>query len=210
MAQRRLDDLCYNCLEKFSREHIKQCTMKGIYFLEIADREESGDEQQDDDMTISVCTLTSSRSSSTLQLAMVVHGVLLEALVDSRSTHLFMDATTTDRLGLRIEELPGLTVGVANGDRVRALGVCRDISICIDAEDFTINMYVICLGGYELVLGCEWLRSLGPMLWDLSCLTMAFCHHDHKVHWRSISARLSRVSPSLSLGTRCCCSWRSS
>jgi hypothetical protein len=31
MAQRRLDDLCYNCLEKFSREHIKQCTMKGIY-----------------------------------------------------------------------------------------------------------------------------------------------------------------------------------
>jgi hypothetical protein len=136
MAQRRLDGLCYNFPEKFSREHIKQCTMKGIYFQKIADQEESGDEQQDDDMMISVCALTGSRSSSTLQFATVVHGVLLEALVDSGSTHSFVDATTTDRLGLRIEELPGLTVGVANDDRVPALGVCRHISIRIDAEDF--------------------------------------------------------------------------
>jgi hypothetical protein len=200
MAQHRLDGLFYNCPEKFSREHIKQCTMKGIYFLEIADREESGDEQQDDDMTISVCALTGSRSSSTLQLATVVHGVLLEALVDSGSTHSFVDATTPDRLGLHIEELPGLIVGVANGDRVPALGVCWDISIRIDAEDFTVDLYVIRLGGYELVLGCEWLRTMGPILWDLSRLTMAFWHHDHKVHWRGISARLQPRLSTAELG----------
>ncbi|CAN6338741.1 unnamed protein product [Urochloa humidicola] len=34
MDQRRVDGLCFNCPEKlFSREHLKQCTMKGIYFL---------------------------------------------------------------------------------------------------------------------------------------------------------------------------------
>jgi hypothetical protein len=40
MAQQCLDGLCYNCPEKFSREHIKQCTIKGIYFLKVAGAEE--------------------------------------------------------------------------------------------------------------------------------------------------------------------------
>lgn len=31
MAQRRVDGLCFNCPEKFSREHARQCSMKGIY-----------------------------------------------------------------------------------------------------------------------------------------------------------------------------------
>jgi hypothetical protein len=211
MAQHRLDGLFYNCPEKFSREHIKQCTMKGIYFLEIADREESGDEQQDDDMTISICALTGSHSSSTLQLATVVHGVPLEALVDSGSTHSFVDATTPDRLGLHIEELPGLIVGVANGDRVPALGVCRDISIRIDAEDFTVDLYVIRLGGYELVLGCV----NGFVRWGPSCgISAASPWRSGTTTTRCIGAASqhasNRVSPPPSLGTRWRCSWRSS
>jgi hypothetical protein len=39
MTLHRLDGLCYNCPAKFSREHIKQCTMKVIYFHELDDVE---------------------------------------------------------------------------------------------------------------------------------------------------------------------------
>jgi uncharacterized 2Fe-2S/4Fe-4S cluster protein (DUF4445 family) len=39
MTLHRLDGLCYNCPEKFSREHVKQCTMKVIYFHELDDVE---------------------------------------------------------------------------------------------------------------------------------------------------------------------------
>lgn len=41
MAQRRLDGLYYNCPEKFSRNHIKQCMMKGIYLIEHTEAERS-------------------------------------------------------------------------------------------------------------------------------------------------------------------------
>uniref|UniRef100_A0A0A8Y1S4 Uncharacterized protein n=1 Tax=Arundo donax TaxID=35708 RepID=A0A0A8Y1S4_ARUDO len=35
MAERRIQGLCFNCPEKFSRDHIKQSTTKGIYLMEI-------------------------------------------------------------------------------------------------------------------------------------------------------------------------------
>jgi hypothetical protein len=33
MTRRCEGGLCFNCHEKFSREHLKQCSMKGIYLL---------------------------------------------------------------------------------------------------------------------------------------------------------------------------------
>jgi hypothetical protein len=35
MARRREEGLCFNCPEKFSRDHLKQCSKKGIYLLEM-------------------------------------------------------------------------------------------------------------------------------------------------------------------------------
>jgi hypothetical protein len=35
IACRREEGLCFNCLEKFSQDHLKQCSMKGIYFLKM-------------------------------------------------------------------------------------------------------------------------------------------------------------------------------
>jgi hypothetical protein len=34
---------------------------------------------------------------------------------------------------------------------------------------------------YEMVLGCNWLCTLGPIVWDFSCLSMAFWWLDHRV-----------------------------
>jgi hypothetical protein len=29
-----------------------------------------------------------------------------------------------------------------------------------------MDLYAIPLDGFDIVLGCEWLRKLGPILWD--------------------------------------------
>jgi hypothetical protein len=44
MIDRRVQGLCFNCPEKFSREHAKTCTMKGIYLLELDTIVPFGDE----------------------------------------------------------------------------------------------------------------------------------------------------------------------
>jgi len=88
MAQRRLEGLCFNCPEKFSKEHAKQCTGKGIYFLELdTEALASEDGGSDDDLQISVAAITGIQSSATLQLPTVVCDKTAAALVDSGSTH---------------------------------------------------------------------------------------------------------------------------
>jgi hypothetical protein len=46
-------------------------------------------------------------------------------------------------------------------------GVARDVALAIGMEEFTISCFGINLGGFDLILGVEYLRTLGPILWDL-------------------------------------------
>jgi len=64
MAQRRLEGLCFNCPEKFSKEHAKVCSGKGIYYLELGDDDASDDGTADDDIIVSVNAVTGIRTSS--------------------------------------------------------------------------------------------------------------------------------------------------
>nr|CAB3446888.1 unnamed protein product [Digitaria exilis] len=88
------------------------------------------------------------------------------------SGHPLENLALSHHLNLVMEAKPGLTVRVANGDRVPYAGVCRAALIVIDQEEFVRDLFVLPLGGFNIVLGCDWLRILGPILWDLKALTM--------------------------------------
>lgn len=182
MAERREKGLCFNCPEKFSKDHHRQCSMKGIYLLEM-DEGEDDDSINDDTVTISLHALTGIRTSKTMRLAVIIGGVTMSALVDSGSTHTFVATEAARRLGLSPTTKSGLNVMVANGDQVTSSGICSGIPIKIDSEDFITDCYVIPLVGYNVVLGVQWLRTLGPILWDFDKLTMSFWRDDHQVAW---------------------------
>lgn len=188
MAQCRLDGLCFNYPKKFSREHAKQCSMKGIYFMDLESVDDTSDGASEDEPSISINTITGIQSSSTLQLATVVHAIGLIALVHSGSSHSFIAENTAARTGLTSEPCPGLTVNVANSDHAPSSSICKDVVVHIGQEEFCINLFVIPLDDYELVLGCEWLCTLRRILWDFNRLSMAFWHQDHRVKWVGVNA----------------------
>ncbi|KAK3148782.1 hypothetical protein QOZ80_3AG0208590 [Eleusine coracana subsp. coracana] len=136
MAQRRLEGLCFNCPEKFPCEHAKSCIKKGIYYLEVQGAEDDEDNSSEEDMHVSMCAVTGIQSSSTLQLWTTILNNNLVSLVDSGSTHCFINTDTAHRLGLVLESHPNLTVGVANGDRVATDGVCKGVKVTLDKEVF--------------------------------------------------------------------------
>jgi hypothetical protein len=39
-----------------------------------------------------------------------------------------------------------------------------------------------------MVMGCNWLHTLGPIVWDFSRLSMAFWWLDHRVKWTGLGA----------------------
>jgi hypothetical protein len=72
---------------------------------------------------------------------------------------------------------------VANGDRVTSPGCCRNLSVSISNEQFIIDCYGLSISSYDMVLGVQWLESLGPVMWDFDSRTIAIVRNGHHVLW---------------------------
>lgn len=59
---------------------------------------------------------------------------------------------------------PTMRVLVANGDRMPYEGVTRDVVLATSMEEFSISCFGINLGGFDIILGVDFLRMLGPIL----------------------------------------------
>jgi hypothetical protein len=90
----------------------------------------------------------------------------LLALLDTGSTHNFIHAGTMRRIGLVMADSANLCVTEANGDRLPCEGVARNVPIRINLEDFSITCFGINLGCFDFILSVDYLRTLGPILWD--------------------------------------------
>jgi hypothetical protein len=187
MARRREAGLCFNCPKKFSRDHLKQCSKCGIYLLEMEDDGSPEGVAVPEDMEVSLHAITGVAAGNTMQLAMQAGNHTIAALVDSGSTHCFVAPDIAQRLGWLPQPRPGTTVGVANGDRISCVGFYQGSSVCIGQEEFCIDFYIVSLAGYEMVLGCQWLRTLGPVLWDFATQAMSFWRLDHPIQWHGIA-----------------------
>jgi hypothetical protein len=120
-----------------------------------------------------------------MQVQLSINGRDFLALLDSGSTHNFIDLETTAELNLQQTPAPhSIKVAVANGDQISNVGIYNSLPIQIDTEQFIIDCYSIKLGGYDFVLGINWLSSLGPIIWDFNNLTMKFWRNGRRIIWK--------------------------
>jgi hypothetical protein len=61
---------------------------------------------------------------------------------------------------------------VANGERIACLGVLPQAPISIEGFLFYVDLYIMPLAGFDLVLGTQWIATLGPIVWDIANRTM--------------------------------------
>jgi hypothetical protein len=122
-----------------------------VFLLELDD--DVGSEAVAGDLGISLHALTSIDVANTMKLQVTIAGKLLVALVDTRSTHTFVKEDVVSNLELPVTLRQGLSVKVANGERVASGGVCLRTDLDIVSECFTINLCVLPLDGFDIVLG---------------------------------------------------------
>jgi hypothetical protein len=173
MAAKRAWGKCYNCTEKFSKEHLEVCPVKGICLLEL-DTPEPLEQLDDTSPLISLHAITGIAAAETMKLRVTIASAPITALVDSDSTHSFISTEAACHLHLEPLFRPRLQVTVTNGDRVANAGVCPNVKFFINSEEFVLDLFVIPLAGYEMVLRVQWLRTLGPILWDFTHARMRY------------------------------------
>uniref|UniRef100_A0A2N9FC91 Ty3 transposon capsid-like protein domain-containing protein n=1 Tax=Fagus sylvatica TaxID=28930 RepID=A0A2N9FC91_FAGSY len=168
--ERRKKGLCYNCDERWSSDH--RCKDRKLYLIEEVEDEEA--ELEEAKAEITLCALLGSTSPSTMRVIAIVNGQMTVVLLDTGSTHNFMDETLAKTLKLPIDGESNFGVRVANGQVIRTLE----------------------LGGYGIVLGTQWLSTLGMINWDFKNLMMGFMHEGNKVWLQGLKEKPNLIQGS--------------
>jgi hypothetical protein len=87
-------------------------------------------------------------------------------LIDSGSTSSFIDLAMVNRLGLIPQPRAPMFVKVANGERLLYNSVLLAFAWFTHGTTFKHDMLVIDMGGYDAVLGIDWLQQFRPMNCD--------------------------------------------
>jgi len=98
------------------------------------------------------------------------------------------------KLGCRIEVIPSLNVVVVDGNKVQILNVVKSFTWVIQNTSFSFDIMSLPLGCCDLVLGVEWLVTLGDITWNFDKLTMEFVTQERRHVLRGASnAKLKTV-----------------
>lgn len=118
---------------------------------------------------------------------MRVHGYLgkyeIHILIDSGSTHHFIDYNTAKKLGCQMMKTYPLQVTVTNGNDMTSNSMCS-VKWRLQSEEFCADMMVLPLGGCEMVLGIQWFSTLGNITCNFKDLKMGFMYYGKWINLR--------------------------
>ncbi|KAE8665795.1 hypothetical protein F3Y22_tig00112528pilonHSYRG00009 [Hibiscus syriacus] len=157
-AERRLKGLCYNCKEKYGPGHI----CKGPQFLLlVVDEEEQSDIQHPE--------LPQSVPHNQAQC----HTITDSEFYLSLAAYFGLSSPKTLRVSGEIQG----QVMVGNGEMIKCQGKCANVKVHIQGCCFEISFLVLPIQGADLVLGVEWLSSLGRFVSDYSIPSSVMTMH---------------------------------
>jgi hypothetical protein len=82
---------------------------------------------------------------------------------------------------------------IVNGGSMKCGGSCENVHLQIGDYHLKSHMFAIDMGGCDIVLGANWLRTLGPILMDFKALTMQFDQEGHQYKFQGITASSPEV-----------------
>jgi hypothetical protein len=200
LQARREKGLCYNCDDRFVPGH--RC--KRLFNLLIVQPSSSVEEgstlqqlegddptlqdpisdpvQDPDPAQISLHALMGHTIPQTLRVMGQINHTPISILIDSGSTHNFLQDRIAKQLGLTITPAHYFKVLVGNGELLPCTTMCSQVTLSLGLHKFVLDLFVLPLSGAELVLGVQWLKTLGPIVTDYEKLTMSFSKDGETVH----------------------------
>ncbi|XP_011027642.1 PREDICTED: transposon Ty3-G Gag-Pol polyprotein [Populus euphratica] len=178
--ERREKGLCFYYNEKFIPGH--RCQRPQLFMIEDSTPEEM---DTSDDCTVDIATVESFPEISFHDIAGTEHPQTIRVLgklknkdvtvlIDGGSTHNFIDQSIVSQFGLQEIRDKTFQVMVANREKIVCGGRCLALSILIQGHVVIADFYVLPVAACHVVLGVQWLATLGPIETDYRNLMMTF------------------------------------
>lgn len=195
--EKRANNMCFWCDEKYTPGHKCKGKKSQLYHIEMEDDDECEEETtghgpEECDQQCAQISVQAMDGVAAFQTMRVTghHGKReLQLLLDSGSTHNFIDASKALKLDCKVESIDPMWVKVADGGQLKCDKIIKKFNWRMQGVEFTADVYLLPLSGSDLVLGIQWFSSLGPVLWDFVNLTMQFTYKGNKVRLRGAKGK---------------------
>ena len=163
----RRKGLCFKCDESYSPGH--KCQGKSLMLIECEDSEEEQEEEillrpketvGDNLPELSFHAMEGSTSPTTIRFFGQINRKPVNALLDTGSTHNFIDPKVVQRTGLTINPEISFSVTIAGDDRLKSEGICKAVCFKCQGLEIVTDFHVLPIGGCQMVLGVDWLQTL--------------------------------------------------
>jgi len=191
-AEKIVKGLCYFCDQPYERGHKCQ-TKKSQLFLvegpaecdddevetsenECAESEGKamGFEMIETEPCISLQAINGIQGFQTMRVRGYFGKKSIQILLDSGSTHNFVNLSLAQKLGCKMEPVQLEPVSVADGSELKCQYLCRKFTWRLQGTEFCADVLLISLGSCDMVLGVQWLSTLGTIQWNFKTLRMEF------------------------------------
>jgi hypothetical protein len=190
MVEHQLKGLCYNCDDKYFMRH--KCKEQNIFMAISEDVSEEDVEAplvhvspkptditppsdpSDVEPVISLNSLIGFSAPQTLELIGYIKHRKVIILVDSGSTHNFIHRCIAQETNCYIHAINNFQIMIVNGGSMKCGGHCENVHLQIGEYHLKSHIFYIDMGICDIVLGAEWIRTLGPILMDFKEFTMQF------------------------------------
>lgn len=134
----------------------------------------------------------------TVRLRALMGNQIMLLLVDSGSTHTFVNKAFVDRNHCTTENIPVVSVRIANGEIMNCSTRVPKLTWWIQGVTFETGMRILELRAYDAILGMDWLEQFSPMDCHWANKTMTFDYEGRRDCLQGVlprhSLELSEVS----------------
>ncbi|XP_017431896.1 uncharacterized protein LOC108339268 [Vigna angularis] len=183
MQIRREKGLCYFCDEKFSFN--PKCPNKQCFVLQLGEDESDNMELEtelpqdkeatgNEDHHLSLNALKGGFGVGTIRFTTHIGTMSVKVLIDGGSSDNFLQPRVVKFLKLPVVMTPSFKVMVGNGNYMESEGLIQNLTLIAQGNVFTLSVFLLSFSSADLILGANWLKTIGPHLADYDSLQIKF------------------------------------
>jgi hypothetical protein len=215
MAECRKQGLCYYCDEKYAPWH--KCREQNFFQIHASNSSSYDDipsyevsyqevaqlvdpvedpfftPMESVDPVITLHALSGILSPQTLKIKGYNKNRLVAVLIDSVRTHNFIHCRLSDEIHCFVCPFSNFQILIANVGTTKCGGRCENVKLQMDDYHLKTHILFISIGGCNILLGVEWLHTLGSITMDDPELYMRFTQESHPYTLRGLQAGSPKI-----------------
>lgn len=163
--------------------------------LQIQENQEAGQdcesEGSDEELVVSECAVSGTMGKRTVRLQGLIQNQEVLILIDLGSSSSFVAQHLVDSLSLAVLETAPAQVVIADGGVLQCNKVATKFDWWCQGHSFTSDLKVLQLGGYDVILGMDWLEHFSPMWINWQRKKLRFTYQGKRITLTGVKENLS-------------------